>query len=159
MEAILVDYTVAHDVVLCIFAAVICFRSLNIMPGVERGIANSQRHAASHNTLQNYLNKVEKFMVLPEAELPGLINTLSFQYPEQYISDIPGTDPSFRLSLDQALSENLSFRHPLNAVKVICLGILTVVAVACVGIDRLEGRRRFPDSQSRKMTVFDPRYH
>jgi hypothetical protein len=153
MEAILVDYTVAHDVLLRRFAAVICFRSLNIMPGVERGIDNSQRHNASHDALQSCTDKIEKFMTLSTTESSDLIKTLSFRNAERYVWSIGGNGPSFRSSLSNALSEKLSFRHPLNSIRAISLCVLTMGLVVRFGIDRLEGRRRFSGSQSRKMTV------
>ena len=149
MELILVDYTVEHDVLLRRYAAAICFRSLSIMPGVERGIDTSQRHGI-HDGLLRCTNKIGKFMALSATESPDLVEILSSRDAEGYVWDVQGDDPVFRNDFVDRVREELSFRKPLISILVICQAILSARRLWTGWV---EETRWFRGSQSREMTV------
>ncbi|KAF2500860.1 hypothetical protein BU16DRAFT_260493 [Lophium mytilinum] len=147
MEAILVDYTVAYDVLLRRFAAAICFRSLKIMPGIERGIDMRERR-------QDCMNKIDKFMALSTIESSDLIKMLCLRTAERYVCGLENDEASIRQNISAFFSEefSLSLRRPLRSIFALGVGVLAFGAVMCFGIDRLDSHRS-PGSQSRKMTV------
>ncbi|KAF2114433.1 heterokaryon incompatibility protein-domain-containing protein [Lophiotrema nucula] len=153
MEAILVDYTVQYDVLLERFAAVICFRSLDIMPGIERGISNSQKQIGRHAAMERCTNKIQTLMALPEWGTSNLIKTLTSHSAERCVWDVHGNDPSFRRSIMNVLREKVSVRHPWSSTKAISLCVCTVVFLVSLGVARLSGTRQYSGSQSKKMTV------